>query len=405
MSNFTRLIMDMFEEEEELMMNTAVIAVHQLFQRSHENDETNRGGSVMNHRVLDRNRFEGYERLYRDYFSKNPTFLETFFRRRFRMRGSLFLRIQRAMEEHDRYFVQRTNAVEVCGLSSLQQITVAMRMLVYETPANDVDEYVRISESTTIKSLRRFVKGVVEVFGNEYLRRHIDTDVVRLLAISEERGFPGMLGSIDCMHWKWKNCPTAWHGTYTGHIREPTIILEAITSYDLLIWHAFLGLLGSLDDINVLYRSHVFAELAEGRGLEVRYTINGRNYNMGYYHVDGIYPSWSTFVKTIQSPQGNKKKLFAITQESVRKDVERAFGVLQAQFAIVRGLSQHERDIRRPDYSYDEVDGTPTIALSRARTIEFLEFVQIHKEIRGKSTHFQLQNDLIEQIWERYGSS
>ncbi|WCJ21320.1 hypothetical protein M5689_003483 [Euphorbia peplus] len=68
-------------------------------------------------------------------------------------------------------------------------------------------------------------------------------------------------------------------------------------------------------------------------------------------------------------------------------------------------FEEHERDIRRPDYSYDEVDGTPTIALSRARTIEFLEFVQIHKEIRGKSTHFQLQNDLIEQIWERYGSS
>ncbi|WCJ37999.1 hypothetical protein M5689_019085 [Euphorbia peplus] len=126
---------------------------------------------------------------------------------------------------------------------------------------------------------------------------------------------------------------------------------------------------------------------------------------MGYYLADGIYPSWSTFVKIIQSPQGNKKKLFAIAQESARKDVERAFGVLQARFTIVRGPSQHERDIHCPDYNYDEVDGTPTIALSRARTIEFLEFVQIHKEIRDKSTHFQLQNDLIEHIWERHGSS
>ena len=32
-----------------------------------------------------------------------------------------------------------------------------------------------------------------------------------------------------------------------------------------------------------------------------------------------------------------KKKLFAQAQEANRKDVERAFGVLQARFAIVRG--------------------------------------------------------------------
>jgi len=41
-------------------------------------------------------------------------------------------------------------------------------------------------------------------------------------------------------------------------------------------------------------------------------------------------------VKTIPEPQGNKKKYFAKAQEACRKDVERAFGVLQARFAIVR---------------------------------------------------------------------
>lgn len=44
-------------------------------------------------------------------------------------------------------------------------------------------------------------------------------------------------------------------------------------------------------------------------------------------------------MKSIQLPQGNKRKYFAKAQQSVRKDVEQAFGVLQARFAIVRGLA------------------------------------------------------------------
>jgi hypothetical protein len=35
-------------------------------------------------------------------------------------------------------------------------------------------------------------------------------------------------------------------------------------------------------------------------------------------------------------PQGDKRKWFAQHQEGARKDIERAFGVLQSRFAIIR---------------------------------------------------------------------
>lgn len=124
---------------------------------------------------------------------------------------------------------------------------------------------------------------------------------------------------------------------YSGHIREPTIILEAMASNDLWIWHAFFGLPGSHNDINVLERSDVFANLVEGRAPPINYSVNGHDYTMGNYLADGIYHSWATFVKTIHAPQASKRKIFVVAQESARKDVERAFGVLQVQFAIVRG--------------------------------------------------------------------
>ena len=64
--------------------------------------------------------------------------------------------------------------------------------------------------------------------------------------------------------------------------------------------------------------------------------VNGHQYDLAYYLTDGIYPKWSTFIQSITLPQGSKAALFAKVQEATRKDVERAFGVLQARFAIVK---------------------------------------------------------------------
>ena len=76
-------------------------------------------------------------------------------------------------------------------------------------------------------------------------------------------------------------------------------------------------------------------EVIKGEAPQGQFSVNGKQYNTGYYLADGIYPEWAAFVKSINSPQLQKHKVYAAEQEGARKDVERAFGILQARFNIV----------------------------------------------------------------------
>jgi len=46
--------------------------------------------------------------------------------------------------------------------------------------------------------------------------------------------------------------------------------------------------------INVLHCSPLFARLTEEKVLSYHYTVNGHEYNIGYYLTNSIYPLWAT---------------------------------------------------------------------------------------------------------------
>ncbi|XP_062103223.1 uncharacterized protein LOC133814250 [Humulus lupulus] len=182
------------------------------------------------------------------------------------------------------------------------------------------------------------------------------------------------------MHWKWKNCPTAWGGQYASRSGSPNIILEAVAYYDIWIWHAYFGLPGSNNDINVLEVSHLFANLVAGISPPSNYVIKGNEYNMGYYLADGIYPKWSTIVQTIRKPLGPKKQLFARKQEACRKDVE-----------------QDERDFNAPIEERLEVPN-PEVEMVGNDDARFQKFLARHRKIKDKDADIALRNALIEHL-------
>ena len=218
------------------------------------------GEEAFDHRLRARNyikrpREEYHQRLVDDYFSENPLYPLNIFRRRFRMHMPLFLRIVDELGKWSSdYFTTRVDALGQQGLTPLQKCTAAIRQLANGSAADHLDESLKIGETTSMEAMKYFVEGVIAVFGERYLRRPTKEDAERLLKIGERRGFPGMFGIMDFMHWQWKRCPTTWKGQFTrGDQKVPTIILGAVASHDIWIWHAFFRVAGSNNDINVLH--------------------------------------------------------------------------------------------------------------------------------------------------------
>ncbi|GKD26247.1 putative nuclease HARBI1 [Tanacetum coccineum] len=69
-------------------------------------------------------------------------------------------------------------------------------------------------------------KAIMELYGEEFLRKPTYTDMEKLYAYHDEKhGFPGMLGSIDCTGW-----PSPYSGkkSYVDRRREKTDVAGKI---------------------------------------------------------------------------------------------------------------------------------------------------------------------------------
>ncbi|XP_028122122.1 uncharacterized protein LOC114319309 [Camellia sinensis] len=372
MNNLTKAIFN-GNFDESLLSDDAIIMM-QLFAPQQQriqtlslNQPTIRVGSISGHRYINCVRVKGDEQIYRDYFADNPVYPEEYFRRRFRMRRSLFVSILHDIQQVNEYFIQSRDATGAFGLTGVQEITAALWILQYGVPADAVDKYIRSDESAAISALNFFTRSIVATYEAVYLRSLNEANIARLLQEGEQCGFLGM--------------------------------------------------------------SSLFVELTRERAPTANYTINNHAYTMGYYLVDGIYPCWAMIMKTISQHQGTKRQLFARMHEAFRKDVERAFGVLQARFNIlrvpVRGWSdedlyyimkmciilhnmiiEDERDIpeNKRSVAQLQIDTSNTrCQVSRDSNEEYAQFVLNRQRIRFIEAHNAICNDLIAQLWSRAG--
>ena len=104
-------------ERHRQQMVVMVLAVHELEERK----KKKRRGSTVSRLCIPRNRILGNEMLMRDYFYESPTYPPHLFRRRYRMRRSLFVKIVEACEANSRHFTHRRNVAGFLGFTAYQK--------------------------------------------------------------------------------------------------------------------------------------------------------------------------------------------------------------------------------------------------------------------------------------------
>ncbi|XP_052627236.1 uncharacterized protein LOC111892461 [Lactuca sativa] len=144
--------------------------------------------------TLNRDHEEGHQRLVNDYFAENCVYQPNDFKRRFRLRKKCLRKDSQHYGSRVSYefFQMRYDARGKRGFTGLQKCVVAIKLMAMgESPDSD-DDYMRMSEMTVRESLYLLARGVVETFGDQYLRKPSLHDMQQLYAVHEERhGFPG----------------------------------------------------------------------------------------------------------------------------------------------------------------------------------------------------------------------
>nr|GEY34641.1 hypothetical protein [Tanacetum cinerariifolium] len=99
------------------------------------------------------------------------------------------------------------------------------------------------------------------------------------------------------------------YGSTADALDEYFIMARSIRQ-DLWIWHAFYGIAGANNDINVLDNFSLFDDLLDDLAHVVPYVVNEVEYRNGYYLADGIYPEWASFVKSFMVATDLKHSYF-----------------------------------------------------------------------------------------------
>jgi hypothetical protein len=168
----------------------------------------------------------------------------------------------------------------------------------------------------------------------------MDEEINHVERLYHRIGFPGAIGSVDCVHLPWNSrrrtlrmqCISAGAGDSKG---KPSVVFQCMVSHTtkcLSISDMFWG--ATSEATNVKFDKaikEVMTGVYSTRKFAM-YADDGKKMNeIGLYYIcDGGYPKFKHLIPPYKWTRvGTKKNIWSNDVESARKDVERFFGILK----------------------------------------------------------------------------
>ena len=190
----------------------------------------------------------------------------------------------------------------------------------------------------------------------KHLFIYMPQEEAQLRFIMEEyrdMGLPGCVGSVDCVHVGWDQCPVQYSNMYKGKEGYTFIAYEVISTSRKFIQSVSAGHPGARNDKHIVRTDDTVMSLLHGNGWlnskswETKDRKGRTKVTKGLYLIcDGGYHRWPCLMFPVKSgaPDSPLAKWGGM-MESVRKDIEGVFGILKKRFQYLKTFNRMRKQV------------------------------------------------------------
>jgi hypothetical protein len=154
---------------------------------------------------------------------ESNSYLSRKFRRRFRLPYTEFISFVEEIRPLKIFNKKRQSRIPLEF-----KILISLRVLGRDWCADDISEFTGIGESTVNSIFHTFVHGCSDLLFDKYIHPPTGERLAEVKKVYEYMGFPGAVGSMDCTHVRWDQCPKHLQNICSGKAKKPTICFHMI---------------------------------------------------------------------------------------------------------------------------------------------------------------------------------